>query len=119
VGVRVDERVSIAIPQRPVFVPFAGVDEVVVVGPPHLVVGGGDDLAGDLVGDRARRAACRCGAPRFCGSTVGKYWTSHPRTRRRFCITRSTSAEKWMASRARVGSFRCLGPRVRRCGSGP
>ncbi len=35
-----------------------------MVGPPHLVVGGGGDLAGDLVRDRApqRGVQMRCGA---------------------------------------------------------
>ena len=49
----VDERASMLIPHRVVFFVIARVDEVVVVGPPDLVVGGGDDLAGDLVRDRA------------------------------------------------------------------
>jgi hypothetical protein len=56
--------VRLVVPHRLVLFVIAAVDEVVVVGPPHLVVGGGDDLARDVVGDRAPQGdvQMRCAA---------------------------------------------------------
>ena len=46
------------------------------VGPPDLVVGGGQHLAQVGAGEVPRMAKWTCGATRRWGSTAAKYWTS-------------------------------------------
>jgi hypothetical protein len=96
-GIGVGEGFCSGVPDRE---PLTLVDELVVRGPPDLVVGGGGDGAEFGAGDGAADGGVEVRAPRFWGSTVPKYCTSQPTQRRVFCQNRSSSAGKWMASRA-------------------
>jgi hypothetical protein len=95
-GVGVDEPVRV-VPHRHC---RAGVPDLVVGGPPHLVIGRRGDLARLGPRDRPPQGGMEMRAPRRCGSIVAKYCTSQPTQRRRFWQNRSTIFGKWIASRA-------------------
>jgi hypothetical protein len=95
--VGVGEGFGVGVPDRQV---LTLVDELVVGGPPDLVVGRGGDGAEFGAGDGSAEGGVEVRGAAFWGSTVPKYCTSQPTQRRVFCQNRSSSAGKWMASRA-------------------
>ena len=76
------------------------VDGLVELGPPQLQVGRSRDRPDHRRGIAPRIARWMCGASRRCGSIAPKYCTRKPAQRRRFCIHRSNSRGKNIASTA-------------------
>jgi hypothetical protein len=85
---RINEPRGPRVPHRQ---PITAVVDLLVRGPPDLVVGGFGDRRSSAREMLPRIAACQCGANLRWGSTVEKYWTSQPTQRRKFCTNRSSA----------------------------